>query len=108
MKAKEYAEDLENAIAMHGMEKAVNRTLSMMFKESKELIDARGVKTDEGLFGVFNELNDKWKAICRHVSSVQLHPDLFKDTLKALQPEVYNGWESNQRINKFIRSVRKL
>ena len=69
MKAKEYFEKYDEAIwqEAHEPEVRIDGAMAKMLidftSEMSGIIKARNIKTDQGLFGLIEELNVKWNAV---------------------------------------------
>lgn len=64
MKAKDYYKKYaERLLSPDTSITAVRELIADFAKETKMLMDQRGVKTDKACMAVLNEMNDKWNAL---------------------------------------------
>jgi len=66
-KAKEYYKEIVEVESLNDIEKLKTKckdTLKDFIYEIKELAKNRNVSTDDGLFAIVKEQNNKWNALC--------------------------------------------
>ena len=90
MKAKEYAERYK----ANPTDKELMRVAFDLLMETKELAEQRHVSTNAGLFGVIDEIANKWRAFVRLVNDPNLRTDGFELLIKQRFPWVYDPWKA--------------
>jgi len=81
MKAKEYADKILHNLYLPSTEfdEIIYRVVMDLFGEVITLVKARNCACDSAYIAVFDELDDKWIAICRIVNE-QCHQEVLKKT----------------------------
>lgn len=85
MKAKQYAD----MVRADNSRETWERVVRGYFKEIDDLVKLRHVNTDAGLSSIFDELDQKWKAMANNLGCA---PDGFRIMLEAAIPETYKLW----------------
>lgn len=83
MKAKEYFEKYEEKI-LCGETQPIYELFMEMAQEAKDIMKARGCKTDAAAVGVVKEMNDRWNAIV----------GMFEKKYHGLSPIRRNGYKN--------------
>lgn len=91
MKAKEYAAQYKQSPT----KEMLSDILLSFWLEIETLKNQRKVKTDAGLLGILNELNDKWYAFCNLLQkdSIFIHPSGFQVLIKNMAPDILLYWK---------------
>lgn len=93
MKAKEYVERFK---AQGSTIEAAGKVAYHMFLESWSLMKSRGVRSNDGMVGVLNEMADKWKSFVRQAGPLcdggNLDPRGFESVVRQRMPEIYQAW----------------
>lgn len=107
MKAKDYAEEYLKYPSIATLRAIMNDFL----EENVTLAEERKVSTDAGMFAIFNEQDQKWRAFARIVNKcVGIEPqpaeEGFSNLLKELDPALYNAWQITKMIDKRTQNRR--
>lgn len=102
MKAKEYASKFYIDAAEMDDIYAARRLMGDFADETQTIGKARRVTTDAGMFGVLNEMSEKWRAVCRLIP--QLLPGGYDRVVKEILPGVYDAWQAYRQKVKGRRS----
>lgn len=96
MKAKEYAEKYN--IAKDKTE-CLSEILTSFYREFIDLVKSRNARRDSAIFGILDELDQKWNAFVKRVE-YKLDPDGFEYLINKLFPDVFVKWKSdtNRRL----------
>ena len=98
MKAKEYAERYKS----EGMtDESLIKVCHDMFCEAKELIEMRHITTDGGMYAVFKELSQKWKAFANMFDHVNKKG--FELYIETLAPELYQMIKAHEIYTELKR-----
>lgn len=89
MKAKEYAELYAQA---EDKNECLCDILMKLYDESVSLMKSRGVKSNPGLFSVWDELDLKWRAFVRKTKDETINTEGFIIAIQKLFPEGYEAW----------------
>lgn len=73
------------------------RVIADMMIEVREIGLMRRISTDEGLFSIFDEMDQKFKSFFRQVSGrlsdgSLIHNEAFKRMLRQRTPDIFNAW----------------
>jgi hypothetical protein len=93
MKAKEYAEQFEKMVT-DGKEPwlGIAEVCRLMLIESKEIVEKRHCQTNEAMVAVVREIEDKFKAFARIVTSKGKYivkPGGFRAFILAVEPDLW-------------------
>lgn len=86
MKAKEYAKKYEETGDLEEI-------LTLFIEEIRTLARIRNAKTDLAFIGIFNELDQKWKAFSRLTGLADWG---FSELIRTAYPEVYKIWRGDK------------
>ncbi len=97
-KAKDYARQYIRVTKEKGQEQAMAEVLADLIAEIGELAEIRKAEKDPAMVGILNELELKWKAVCRIIPG--LNAELFSLVLRELEPQAWLAWQFYLRTHQ--------
>jgi hypothetical protein len=97
-KAKDYARQYIRVAKEKGQEQALAEVLTDLIAEIGDLAKRRKAEKDPAMVGILNELELKWKAVCRIIPG--LNPELFSLALRELEPKAWLAWQVYRRAHQ--------
>jgi hypothetical protein len=93
MKAKEYAARYQETKSTSGPDAAIMEMWRAFLGEFKTIKEQRHARTADAQLAIVNELDKKWRAICRHVGGDELNEDGYEKIVADKMPGVYGAWK---------------
>lgn len=86
MKADDYAEKILSDLGPDGRIKpeTASAVAWEMFMEIKDIAEGRRVKSNEGMASVLDEVDAKWKAVCRRIEKAGHRDVLRRDAMERI------------------------
>jgi predicted DCC family thiol-disulfide oxidoreductase YuxK len=99
MKAKEHAQNLMNA-PDNEKKQVIAEIANDFIKEIGRLLKSRHATSDDAAFAVLRELDNKWRAMVRHLPERWIREVGFRLILKEIMPEIYESWGKHDRQDR--------
>jgi hypothetical protein len=101
MKAKEYAAEFTERLKSEGSHIVIVWLLEAFINETNVLIASRKPQGDSAFIGIFNELDDKWRAISDRLNGL-LAVDGYRRLIKELHPYVHYQWMQSKDNKRMV------